>query len=158
MLKYSPTVNTFCVCWHDYVAVHGLKLNSSANMNHSKSTVIHMKWVFIPPIVLSVKARHIIPSYVRCSIIVLWMRKTPLSAIQQQVERFVVSYQSLNDQRDLTTWRSLITYLFLDLATPRAWDRGEFTEVVRTQNDNPDYHFWEPCYTKAVSSLRRELN
>ena len=125
----------FCVYWHDYVAAHGLKLNSDANMNHSEFTVAHTKWVFIPSIVLSVKARHIIPSYIRCSIIVLWVRKTPLSAVQRQVGRFVVRSQNFDDHRDFTFWGSLITYSFLDLATLWARDHDKITEVVKTQNE-----------------------
>ena len=36
----------FCVCWHDSVVAHDLKLNSDAYINRSEFTVVHTKWVF----------------------------------------------------------------------------------------------------------------
>ena len=72
-----------------------------------------------------------IVSYIRFSIIVLWIEEDPLSTIQHQARRFVLSYLSSSKYREPFR-RGVLTCSFLDIATLRVGNAVRFKEVVRT--------------------------
>ena len=108
--------------------ITGRILNLYAPLNHSGLTVIHTQWVFIPPIVWSIKARHIILTsqslLYHCAGIEENSPKHGTVAIREVCQ--IYQSFSLSASSALTLTRdTFTTYTFLCLATHGLGHHGE---------------------------------